>query len=386
MEAVITNTINNERYRRIGLWLGILVFIRTQPCYLWALEDVIRPLCAILIMFFCVMNMSREKWTKWILLSIAFAYIWASVFVDKTNIITIVNFLAFAFIPTLKKEIVHETYKTFYKIVAIFLAMSIVNYLLHICGIDINGKNISPLNDLKRITYTMYPFLVVPSDASARFFSIYDEPGVVGTICAMIIVSEKLNFHKKINIIFLIAGLLSMSMFFYVGLIMGVIIFTSNKRRIWYALAFIVFFILTYNNSVMYDTLWSRFEYDSSSGRLAGDNRTGGKVGDYFDSIVGTPIFFLGHGSEFVEQFTGEASLKLVIIKYGFIFAFFNLLGYVILSLREIKNKKEWVYFILFFFVTIYQRPGFINTASIFLYTMLIYSYASNVNQNNVIL
>lgn len=381
MDKIIANSIRNSGDKRVGLWLGILVFMRSQPCYLWAFEDLLRPLCSMLIMILCVVNISHEKWTKWIFLSIASAYIWASVFVDHTSIVTTFNFLAFAFIPILRKEVVLETYKVFYKIVTFFLALSIINYILFQLGINFGGINIPPLNELKSYTYIMYPFLVVPSVPTLRFLGIFDEPGVVGTLCALILVAEKMNFTKKGNIIILVAGILSLSMFFYAAMAMSVIMFISNNRqRIICVMAILAFILLTYSNSAIYDKLWGRFEFDSSTGTFAGDNRSGGTLGVYFFLIMGSPIFYLGHGGKFVEQFQGEASLLLIIIKYGFIFVFFNLLGYALLAFREIEYKKKWLFFMLFFLATIYQRPGFTNTFSIFLYTMVIYSYASNIS------
>lgn len=379
-----TIAINNSQMRdiRLGKLLGILVFIRTMPCYLWAYENTIRPVCAILILIVCLLNISKAKWTWWIFSFIAFSYVWATVFVDHASMVTVFNFIAFAFIPVIRKELVFSTYRTFYSIVTFVLLLSIINYILYQLGLSFGGVAIDPLNKLRMHKYMMYPFLVVPmGEINYRFFSIFDEPGVVGTLCALILVGEKLNFKKKSNIIFLVAGLLSMSMFFFVGLALSVALFSNNnKRRLYMFVAIFAFWGLTQKIPVLYDTIWSRLEYNADTGMLAGDNRSGGMSGEFFESIVGSPLFFTGFGSEFAEQFAGEASLKLIIITYGFIFVFFNVLGYMILARREISNRLDWIYFLIFFFATIYQRPGFLDTFSIFLFTMVIYKYASETN------
>ena len=90
----MSRTLTSKKDKIAGAWLGVLLFMRTMPCYLWAYEDFLRPLCAILIMAFCVANMSKDKWTKLIFSLIASAYVWATVFVDHSSVITLFNFFA----------------------------------------------------------------------------------------------------------------------------------------------------------------------------------------------------------------------------------------------------------------------------------------------------
>lgn len=361
-------------HKKVAIWLGILVFMRTQPCYLWRCEEFLRPICAILILLICIKNISHAKWTIWILLSIVCAYIWATIFVDHSGIITTMNFLAFAFIPTLKQEIVYETYKVFRKLFVFFLGLSIINYFLVLIGIDFGGIVIEPLNKLKQYKYVMYPFLVTPYVGEfSRFHSVFDEPGVVGTISGLILIAEQMNLQKKSNYIILIGGLLSLSFYFYVAMIFGFILFSKKLQNKWLYISFLLcFIVISYNNDFLYNTLWHRFEYDANAGKFAGDNRNSTIVENAYESIVGTPLFFTGLGSAATTDYSGSASLQLIILKHGFIFVALNLLGYLLLSIRQIENKKDLVLFFVFFILTLYQRPGFYNTSSIFLYVMVI--------------
>ncbi|MGN0033243.1 MAG: hypothetical protein ACI358_05650 [Candidatus Limimorpha sp.] len=374
MDAVISNPINSKQYRNVGLWLGILVFIRTQPCYFWAWEETIRPLCAIIIMVLCVMNMSHEKWTKWILLCFALAYIWASVFVDRSSIVTVFNFLAFAFIPTLKKEVVFETYKVFRKIFVFFLGFSIINYVLVLLGMDFISIVIEPLNKAKDYKYILHPFLVTTTSLElTRFHSIYDEPGFIGTLCGLMLIAERMNLQKRSNYILLLGGLISLSFYFYVAMIFGFVVFSTKLKKKWIYLALLLCFILvSYNNEFMYNTIWSRFEYDAETGKFVGDNRNSKVVDNVYESLLGTPLFYTGLGSAATVEYVGSASLKLIILKHGFIFVSLNLLGYLMLAIRQITNRKDLFFFFVFFVLTLYQRPGFYNTASIFMYVMVI--------------
>lgn len=376
----MSRTITSKNYKIVGAWLGVLLFMRTMPCYLWAYEDFLRPLCAILIMAFCVTNLSKEKWTKLIFLLIASAYIWATVFVDHSGVVTLFNFLAFAFIPTLKKEVVFETYRVFRKIFVIIMGLSIVNYILVLLGIDFMGVVIDPLNKLKDYKYIMHPFVVTPLGMeSTRFHAIYDEPGSVGTLVGLILIAERMNFQKKGNMVLLIAGLLSLSFYFYIAMIYGIILFSKRLKRKWlYVCMLIGFIIASYNNEFLYNNLWYRFEYDVDKGTLVGNNRSSMSLDNAYEAIKSTPLFFTGLGSAAAEDFVGSASFKLIILKHGFIFLALNILGYLLLAIRQIKDRRDLLFFFVFFILTLYQRPGFYNTASIFLYVIVINLFGSD--------
>lgn len=372
--------IKPSKINGLGVILGVIVFIRTMPCFLWSVEDIIRPICAVIVLIICLLNISKEKWTFLILLCLSSAYIWAVVFVDHSGIVTLFNFLAFAFIPVIKKELVYDSYKIFRSLMVVFIACSIIDYIFVSLGLTFGGKIIEPLNTLKPHKYIMYPFLVVPhGEASARFHGIWDEPGMIGTMCGLILIAERMNFGKKGNWVILAGGLLSMSFYFYVSLMVGFILFSQRlKNRFVVIMMFFVLLAISYNVPIIYDTIWSRFEFDATEGKFVGDNRNGGGVSEHYELIAGTAAFYKGEGSVEAAEYSGGASLLLIIIKHGFIFVALNLLGYAILSWREIKNKKEWILFFLFFLATLYQRPGFYNTSSIFLYTMLIYEFGNS--------
>ncbi len=377
MSIQMLDDLKKNGVRSIGGILGILVFMRTMPCYLWSVESILRPICAILILTICLSNISNEKWTKWIFCCIACAYIWATVFVDHSSIVTVFNFLAFACIPIIKRDLIFETYRSFRCIFVFFVALSIINYIMVFIGFDFWGRVIEPLNKLKDYKYMMYPFLVVPMQGTlGRFSSIYDEPGFIGTLAALMLIAERMNLQKRGNVVLLVAGIIAFSFYFYVAMIFGFILFSSKLKHKWVYIGMLfVFVIVTYNNEYLYDTIWSRFEYDAEEGKFAGDNRNGGGLDYAYEAILGTPLFFTGLGSTIAEEYSGAASLKLVILKHGFIFVFLNLLGYFILSLRQILNKKDLIAFFVFFLLTLYQRPGFYGTYSVFMYVMLIYKF-----------
>ena len=138
---------------------------------------------------------------------------------------------------------------------------------------------------------------------------------------------------------------------------------------------------MTYNNPYIYETVWSRFEWDADEGWFAGDNRNTDDLAEHFESIKGTKEFFTGEGTAVAKEYYASASLNLIIVKHGLIFVVLNLMGFAILSFREIRNKLIWMSFFVFFVMTLYQRPGFYGVYSISMYTMVIYNFGLNADK-----
>lgn len=367
----------------LGWMLGILVFMRTMPVYLWTVENTIRPICTILVMLICVTNISKDRGTLGIFLCIAASYIWAVVFVDHSGIITLLNFMTFAIIPITKKELILKAYKSYRSILAVVFVLSIIVYILWLFDLAGFGEIIDPLNSVKTHKYLKYPFMVTSMDEEARRFrSVFDEPGVVGTICGLILVSEQMNLKKPGNWVFLTAGALSLSFYFYVAIIVGFVLFSTKLRFRWLIVpVFAIVLLVTFNNSFMYDKVWSRFQWDADEGQFVGDNRNADDLAAHYESIKGTKAFFTGEGTAVAKDYNNSASLNLIIVKHGLIFVVLNLMGFAILSFREIRNKLLWLSFFVFFVMTLYQRPGFYGVYSISLYTMTIYNFAKNSEQ-----
>jgi hypothetical protein len=367
----------------LGWMLGILVFLRTMPVYLWTVEDTIRPICTILVMLICVTNISKERGTFWIFLFLAASYIWAVVFVDHSGIITLLNFMTFAIIPITRKDLVMKAYKAYRSILVVVFVLSIIVYILWLFDLAGVGEIIDPLNNLKTHKYLKYPFMVTSMDEeSKRFRALFDEPGVVGTICGLILVSEQMNMKKLGNWVFLVAGLISFSFYFYVALVVGVLLFSTKLKFRWLIVpVFAGALLVSYYIPYIYDTVWSRFEWDADKGWFVGDNRNADDLAEHYESIVGTKEFFTGEGSAVAKEYNNSASLNLIIVKHGFIFVFLNLMGFAILSFREIRNKILWISFFVFFVLTLYQRPGFYGVYSISLYTMVIYNFGMNAEK-----
>lgn len=374
----------------VSIILGIIIFARCRPYFLWDYEDFLRPVCSIIVTMIALMNLSREKKSFLVFCLLSLSYIWASVIIDHSSIITLFNFIGLACIPIIKRGLVISTYKVFRKIIILTVSTSFLVYVITLCTNFITPSVLIHQNGPDLYTYNVYPFLVRGLDTfsgeSIRFQALFDEPGMLGTILGLILISERMNILRIGNLVLLLCGIFTLSFYFYVTMIIGFLFFSSRVKHRWrWVIILGVFVMLTYNIPFFYDNLWYRFSYDSDTGSFVGNNRNGWGLKDYYDSIKWTPIFFTGLGSRFAEQFSGAASLNLIIVKHGLIFVLLNVGAYLILSYREIKNRQLWLMFMIYFILTLYQRPGFYATYSVFLYTMTIYMFGRSEKNEQIL-
>lgn len=387
----MTDTIIAERKQKkivnkLAVFLAVLFFIRIRPYYLWSIEDIMRPLCAIIITLIAIFNFSKEKNNKLIFTLFIFAYVWASFFVDSSPLITVLNFAAFAFIPLIKKSLMLDTYIYFKKIFCIILILSIVNYVISLIGININLGILQYNNGPEVVSFIKQPFYIQyieKRSALPRFNGIFDEPGVIGTICGLMLICEKMKFNNIYNRILLIGGILSLSFYFFIALFYGMFLFSKlSKTQVKSIVVLSLFVLISYHIPQIYDTIWYRFEWDVDKGSFAGDNRQNQIFMNFWNSIKGTPFIITGVGTKIANEFIGSsASILVVIAKHGLLFVVPIIYAFTIMVKREIKGKKNLILFILFLILTLYQRPGFYSTYSLALYTMVIYKFANLIKQ-----
>lgn len=95
---------------------------------------------------------------------------------------------------------------------ALLLLISIIEFIFIVyLRLDVPYNEILPANVNKNSTYLQYPLLVVINNPRLpiqyfRYCFIFDEPGVVGTVASMLLVSERYRMDKWQNIIIAISG------------------------------------------------------------------------------------------------------------------------------------------------------------------------------------
>lgn len=370
-------------------YLGALcIFSTVPPCYAW--NNIIPGVAAVIfsaIVLFDIIKRGRNKQIGLCLLFLSIYVVYA--------VLSSFNFNGFLFVLSIPllvfaKDSFHiNVLSAFKNIVAVLLAISIVVYtLVVILNIPIPGAEIKPINDNKLEIYYHYPFLItnflygliVP-----RFYFLFDEPGVVGTMCALLLVADRFQFKEKINYIFLIGGILSVSFFFF-G-ICGLYVFFNAKTKYKIIVGILVAFayVLLANNELVNDLVFKRFIIEDGS--FVGDNRSTQSFDIFYENFRKSPDYLWGLGAGKGELLNeGGSSYKQYIVDFGVVFFASYLLVFFLVG-RLIKMKKRDAAFLLIVVLAVmYQRPfiGLLHWSFLLYSSCVLYVTSNNNNENSI--
>lgn len=297
--------------------------------------------------------------------------IWGAIMALLTSLIFVVD-----------EKFLSDVFKYFVRYFSLLLIPSIIIFILVIIfKVDIPYNYIEPLNELKDGIYREYPFLVVFEGVSkfplARFAGYWDEPGMLGTIAAVVLYAERFNLRKIINIPILVAGLLSLSLFFYVSMILYAILFAPIRYRFAVFILIIVLAKIMYSIEYVRNTFLLRFSI--VNGKLAGDSRTNAFFDQWYESFVRSQNFLwgLGGGASAIYN-KGGSSYKDIIVNYGFIFFILYILNFTFFALSKIKFNRKFFIFIVLFLGIMYQRPSLTDYFYIVMLVGVIDSYSKS--------
>jgi len=374
----------------ISVLLGIVFFFYTNPFYVWHYKQVryvIEIVGAIIMLSNLDLKGSNSKITLCFLL-VFYLYI---IIVLKANFFGSLLLLSFLPLPFIKRNLLKKSFDVFYKIYTLFLLLSVINYVLWLCGIPMPYRIIEPFNTIKTYEYIAYPFLVIPNQTLdiLRFHGIYEEPGNVGTISALLICSRKLDMKDWKTWSLILGGLLSLSLFFYIIIIIYLIwTLFLNKSKLSYRLLFcIIGLCFAYAcfrpDTVLSQAIGNRLHYDKQSGTISGNNRNTSSFENYLKTLeIDSPILYLGSKlttteseyNEIARLKEGSASLQSGIIDYGLIaFALYFIFYLLFMEINNI-GIKERLFIFSIIFLTIWQRPFILSKEFNLIFCMWIIS------------
>lgn len=291
----------------------------------------------------------------------------------------------------LNTDYLQDTYIYFKKIYVYFVGISAIVWILVLLGVSFPSETIMPLNQLKSYSYIHYPFLVMPEfDLGGSIFDIirfcgpFDEPGVIGSISLLMLAGDNYNLRKPTNIVLFIAGVLSLSLFFYLGSFICIILclFLNGKinvRKISWVVIIAVLLVISYHWEVTHTAIWERLEFDEDRG-FSGNNRAEYDLVQYMNKIRGTTAYWFGvHDKNIVMRYSGSASIQNAILQYGVIGCLLYAFFFVIYTFKQKPNYRESLCCIIILFMTLWQRPFLYDIAYLFLYLVLIKNFGEKL-------
>lgn len=219
------------------------------------------------------------------------------------------------------------------------------------------------------INYFLAYIIISPNDAQIRLCGLFNEPGYLATILALLLIADRLNLRKRENWVYFVTGLCTFSMAFWSILLLGIVLFYARRMRtivvalIIAGAAFFVVRQVEFRNPAV-QKLVERFQWDANKGRFKGDNRQSNSfhiVEQNFYINNGSILFGAGAGYSQAMGADATLSYRTYVIDFGWV-GFLSIFGLLALS-ALLCSKKQWsaFIFVVCFMASIYQRPGVLN-------------------------
>lgn len=328
----------------------------------------------------------------------ALIYLYLNVFhsyvevsLSSIGIFAVVLWMLFCMFP---RDLRLKTFVIFKKVWVVTCLIGILCYIVYVIKFPLPYERVAYYAGKGNQGYISYyvSFLFERSDGLLRLYGICNEPGVLGTVCGLILCASHMNLRKKENIILLIAGFLTFSMAFFVLLMLYAMFLLIVKicqeknitRKIIKVACVLLclglcFFVLpnvkTGNTTIDY-TL-SRFAITEEG--FVGDDRTTEKFDRlYEETSLQDKMFGLGKSYLKSHNIVKNLSYKVYILEYGIVWCALMWGGLLAVSMHYSKKDKFALIFVLLFFASIYQRPNIVtSTYAIILFGGIEYAKSS---------
>lgn len=362
----------NSTLDKLLVILSIIVIVVISPFFVWSNQLSIFRITHLIGNLILIYIIIRYHNMKIFNLGLALFFLVISIY----TMIAGTEYKQFSYIPLLSALFIvlkpneHlRIYYYFITILAIIFSIGLISYSLQLLGLNIQiGESYS--TNPSKDSYAIYFGHVQESGLLGfdRFSSIFDEPGVVGTLSGLILCAIGVSKRNIKSIVFLLAGLVSFSLAFYVILIIY-LFFTFNIKRI--ILISILLIPIIYLSGDLFNTLIAD-RLEIVNGRLVGDNRTTQQFDEYYNFFItkggNDLIFGKGHvNSDTIEELWAAASYKLFLIRYGIIGLFLTFSFYALGVYSYYNSKKGWFLFIIFM-ISAYQRPDLLKLFSLVMF------------------
>ncbi|MBO6185067.1 MAG: hypothetical protein J6O88_10350 [Chryseobacterium sp.] len=365
----------------IPLLLTLIVFFQNPIWIFWNVGMYGIAICSILLFLILNKRIERQRHSyKTKIFPITFYISFFIFFMSLYEIRLSSVFFLFILIclPIISNEEKNKTLNLITTVLCVIVSVSLVPWFINTFLYKLSwGYEMYYADwkgdDGKTVLTNYYLFVQAKHDFIIRFYSLFDEPGVLGTLGAFVLIANRFNFRDKRNIVILIGCIFTFSLAFYVLVSIGLILLSKiSFKNIFFGGLFVLpvlYFLLgneTFNTSI----IDRANNYDDSSI----ESRTSGALNQFFDEYVTTIDFILGKGLKFFSEnkaMSGQG-YKFFLIEYG-------LLGFVILLLiyiSFIKNYNRQSFWVLFIFlISFLQRPSLFTPWCLIIFVLAISQY-----------
>ena len=359
-------------------WLaGILLFLLAYPYFIWPFVKFFNWIVSLplaIIFAFHIKKVNNVGVVFWavVLLSLA-------AYCSGQSLAGTIFLLFDAVILLVDKAFLCRVYECFRKIFILSFSLSIFFYLLYLVGIPLPSLQIMPLNSLRPFNYMAYPFFVLDMADFGRFCGMFDEPGVVGVFSFIILFIEKFTFKRKTNLILLVAGLLSLSVFFYISFFVFYVFFRfawgKERKKAFSLITGGVVVLVLLQSPIVNERIVERIQWNQEKNTLSGDDRASENLILYVESIRGTSQYYWGQRRDhIVDDYRKSASIYNAILIYGLVVTVLFFVYFFFFSIKHIGIRLGSLFYLLFLAMLLYNRPSMFPFLYFFLYVVALYS------------
>lgn len=380
----------------VDFLFALEAFFSINPYLLWETYeyykyfDILKMVVEISIILLIISKVKMKIDSKSILMAMSFCVVYFYYICNTYNhqinigLGTIIKLIMLCLFFTLTKENKKKTFKIFLSIFAISLVPGIIYSILNMLKIEMRCDYIQTTQAIKKFIEQHYKHYfgcvfresIYYSPTIKQLCGMYDEPGMVGTISALLLCASSFDFKKhKALIVILIGGIMSMSLTFFMLCTIYFCYYTyrcfaTKQTKKFKKIAFVIVIaiialFLLKNNQVFQEKVVRRF----SLSYLMDNNRVSDEFSVEFDNFLknGNLFFGLGNNNPIFDK-VDAASYKVLIYNIG-IFGFILLIGWFLYwGIKKSEKNKECIFFIVIFLISIYQRPWIL-----YMYFILIY-------------
>lgn len=250
------------------------------------------------------------------------------------------------------------------KILSIIISVSLGALLINNLAFNLPFEYLqydSGKGDGGKVIFKNYYLFIQPVGySSVRFYSIFDEPGTLGTLLAFVLFANSYSMKNKNNIVLLVGGVLTFSLAFFILTLIGYIVInaksvlaTIKAAVVVMALFIAIIFFLEDSEGFKAIVIDRVLNLDENGV----DSRTTTSLSMFFNDFLYSFDILLGMGTSFFKEnpelFSGQ-NYKLFIVEYGLFGFLLMVLMYLSMAAR---NLKVGFFCLLIFLVSFLQRP-----------------------------
>lgn len=364
------------------LFFGI-IFSMNSPWIVWAnnLSSIIQYSCVFLSLIIVFKDKRSIGPKEWLIFVLLIAYFVLGQVFHEVRLSYL--FICGSYLLASKIKLIEAS--NLINLVTSYLFLSIIIplplWLIHIyiSPLPTIGIIEAPWKEGVEFVYeNHFFFLTVEGLEAMRFYSWYDEPGVLGTIAAFVLWANNYNLKDKRIIVILIGSLLTFSIAYYILLVLGWL-YNSIGSMKKFIISSIVFALIGF---VAYSLLKDNIAFEQSVvNRIIDYDEYGlqARTSDDVDVLWKRSlnnndlIWGLGSGTVGIAR-----SYKNFVIEFGFVGFFILIIAYF--SLIKKRNIKSL--FTLFLFVLAFlQRPQMFTAYEFVLFSCIVTLIADEYKQ-----